>query len=93
MHLIGIEVKIRFHYVGSLKDKRRIVKSILDKTRHKFQISTAEVDYQDSLQEAALGFGIATNNQQHAETILQKVINFIDTQSEVEIYNIEWIST
>lgn len=91
MHLVGIEVNIRFHYLGSLKDKRRIVKSILDKTRHKYQISTAEVAHHDSLVEANLGFGMATNNRQHAETILQKVINYIDTQSEVEIVNIEWI--
>lgn len=91
MYLIGIEVNIRFQYVGSLKEKRRIVKSILDTTRHKFQISTAEVNYHDSLQEAALGFGMVTNNRQHAETILQKVVNYIDTQSEVEIFNIDWI--
>lgn len=91
MELIGVEVYIRFHYIESLKDKRRIVKSILDKTRHKYQISTAEVDYQDSLKEASLGFGMVTNNRQHAETILQKVINFIDTQSEVEIFKIEWV--
>ena len=92
MYLVGIEVKIRFYSVHSLKEKRRIVKSILDKTRHKFKISTAEVDYHDSLDQAALGFGIVTNNHKHAETILQKVINQIDTESEAEIYNIDWIS-
>jgi len=91
MHLVGIEVNIRFFYLESLKDKRRIIKSILDTTRHKYHISTAEVGYHDSLQNASLGFGIVTNNRQHAETVLQKVINYIDTQSEVEIYNIEWI--
>ncbi|HLR89256.1 MAG TPA: DUF503 domain-containing protein [Atopostipes sp.] len=91
MYLIGIEVNIRFHYLSSLKDKRRIIKSILDTTRHKYQISTAEVGYHDSLQESALGFGMVTNNRQHAETILQKVINHIDTQSEVEIFNIDWV--
>lgn len=93
MHLVGIEVSIRFFYLGSLKDKRRIVKSILDTTRHKYHISTAEVDNHDNLQKASLGFGMVTNNRQHAETVLQKVINYIDTQSEVEIFNIDWIET
>lgn len=91
MNLIGIEVYIRFHYVESLKDKRRIIKSILDKTRHKYQISTAEVGDLDSLDTSSLGFGMVTNDPKHAEVILQKVINFIDTQSEVEIFKIEWL--
>ena len=62
MNLIGIEVYIRFHYVESLKDKRRIIKSILDKTRHKYQISTAEVGDLDSLDTSSLGFGMVTND-------------------------------
>lgn len=90
MYLIGIKITIHFYHVNSLKDKRRIVKSVLDRIRSKFKISTAEVDFLDRLDRGGLGFGIVSNNRQHAEKLLQKVINQIDLLSEVEIIDIEW---
>ena len=83
MHLIGIKVTVHFYYVASLKEKRRIIKSITDRVRHKYKISAAEVDYLDSLDRGSLGFGVVSNNRQHAETVLQKVLNQIDTISEI----------
>lgn len=91
MHLVGIEVILHFYYVDSLKDKRRIVKSIVDHVRSRYKISAAEVDYLDSLERGSLGFGLVTNSRKQAEKVLQKVINHIDIQSEVEIVDIEWL--
>ena len=34
-------------WVTSLKEKRMVVKSLVEKTKHKFNISAAEVDCQD----------------------------------------------
>ncbi len=91
MHLIGIEIHLRFQYLESLKDKRRIIKSILDKTRYKYHVSSSEVGHLDSLIESSIGFGVVSNSRVHAEKVLQNVINYIDTLSEVEILTIEWI--
>ncbi len=91
MRLVGIEVKLHFHYLESLKAKRRIIKSILDKTRHKFHVSSAEVGQQDSLIESILGFAVVSNEFVHAEKNLQQVINYIDQVSEVEIISVEWL--
>lgn len=90
MHLIGIKVTFHFYYVESLKEKRRIIKSITDRVRSKFKISVAEVDYLDSLDRGALGFGVVSNNRNHAEQILQKVLNQIDIISEIEVIQVEW---
>ncbi len=91
MHLIGIELTLHLYDVGSLKEKRRIIRSILDHTHHHFHISTAEISYLDSLGRSALGFGLATNNLQTGEKVLQKVINYVDQQTEVEIINVDWL--
>ena len=91
MHLMGIKVTIHFHYITSLKEKRRIIKSVTDCVRHKFRISTAEVDYLDSLDLGSLGFGVVSNNRQHAETILRKVLNQLDILSEIEVIEVEWM--
>lgn len=90
MHLIGIKVIFHIYYVESLKEKRRIIKSVTDRVRHKYKISAAEVDYLDSLDRGSLGFGVVSNNKQHAETVLQKVLNQIDSISEIEVIEVEW---
>ena len=61
----------------SLKDKRKIVKSLCDRTRVKFQISIAEVADNDVLQVATLGFSCTSNSARHAAGIMQAVLSYI----------------
>lgn len=91
MHLLGIEVTLHLYSVQSLKEKRRIIRSILDRSHHKYKVTNAEVNYMDNLSRAGLGFAIISNDSQTAEKILQKVINLIDQLSEVEIIEIDWV--
>jgi len=71
--------KIRLHLPEnqSLKEKRRIVKSIISRLRNQYNISIAEVDDQDLWQLATLGITCVSNHNQHVDEILSKVINFI----------------
>lgn len=73
-------LQVIFHipYSTSLKDKRRIVKSIKEKMIHRFKLSVAEIDLQDSLQYAQLGAALVSNSREFGEGILNKVINFIE---------------
>ena len=54
----------------SLKDKRRIVKSLKDRLHNRFNVSAAEVDHQDSWQRAALACSVVTTERRHAEEVL-----------------------
>lgn len=54
----------------SLKDKRRIVKSLKDRLHHQFNVSAAEVDHHDSWQRAALACSVVTTERRHAEEVL-----------------------
>lgn len=89
--MVGIELTLHLYEVASLKEKRRIVRSILDYIQHHFHISTAEIGYLDSLGRSTLGFGLVTNNLQNGEKVLQQVINYVDEQATVEIITIEWL--
>lgn len=91
MHMLGIEVTLHLYAVNSLKEKRRIIRSILDHSHHQYKVSNAEIGFLDSLSRSTLGFGLVTNDLQLAEKILQKVINYIDQQSEVEIITVSWL--
>ena len=54
----------------SLKDKRRIVKSLKDRLHQKFGVSAAEVDHQDLWQRAAIAAAVVSGDARHAEEVL-----------------------
>ena len=58
MAAIGVlTLELRLENSHSLKEKRHVVKSLKDRLRHKFNVSVAEIDYQDLWQRAAAGGG------------------------------------
>lgn len=91
MILTGVEVTLRLFEIYSLKEKRRIVKSIIDKMHHKYNVSSAEVDEMDNLNKAVLGFVVVSNNKRLNDKILRNVLNNIDTFYESEIVHTDWI--
>jgi len=63
---------------ASLKDKRRVVKSLKEKLIHKFRVTAAEVDLQDSLQFSQLGAAYVSNSRDFGESIMNKALNFVE---------------
>lgn len=75
---IGIlQVKLHFPENQSLKEKRRIVKSIVTRLRNQYNVSVAEVDAQDLWQIAVLGIACVSNHNQRVNETLSRIINFI----------------
>lgn len=54
----------------SLKDKRRIVKSLKDRLTSRFAVSAAEVEHQELWQRAALAAAVVSGERRHAEDVL-----------------------
>ncbi len=54
----------------SLKDKRRVLKSLKDRLHNRFNVSAAEVDHQDSWQRAALACSVVAAERRHVEEVL-----------------------
>lgn len=79
----------RASWVGSLKEKRMVLKSLMEKTRHKFHISIAEVDTQDIHQILTIGFACVSNETQHVEQMMEKVIDFMEQNTEAELLDIQ----
>jgi uncharacterized protein len=61
----------------SLKDKRRVVRSLLDRLRHRFRVAAAEVEDNDVHNHAVLGFAAVSNDVRHAQSILTQVVEFV----------------
>jgi uncharacterized protein YlxP (DUF503 family) len=92
MHVGVCRISFRLPENGSLKGKRRVLKSITSRVANKFNVSVAEVDHNDVWQLATLGISCVSNNKRHANEVLSKVVDYItDARLEIEMldYNIE----
>ena len=69
----------------SLKDKRRVLLSLKDRLREKFNLSVAEVDRQDLWQKAVLGLACVANEGRHVNQVCDQALNLIRTVHAVEI--------
>ena len=69
-----IQLIIELPEMESIKDKRRIVKSLKEKLIRRYKITVAEVDLQDSLAFAQLGAAVVSNSKIHGEKIMQKAL-------------------
>jgi uncharacterized protein YlxP (DUF503 family) len=87
-------MKILFALSGveSLKDKRRIVRSVRDRLQKKFHLSAAEVDLQDSLSFAEIGAALVSNNKDFGETVLQKAFTMIEDDVPARIQDVSFYS-
>jgi uncharacterized protein YlxP (DUF503 family) len=84
------KIKLHIPENQSLKDKRRVVKSIIFRLRNHYNISIAEVDDNDLWQIATLGISCVSNNDQLVDEIMTSIINFIaHNYPELEIVNQE----
>ncbi len=72
---------------GSLKAKRAEVRPILDGARHRFRISAAEVDHQDTWQRSALGFAVVSASAAQVAAVLDDVERFVWSRPGVEVLN------
>ena len=63
---------------NSLKDKRRVLKSMLEKVKSRFNVSIAEVDQQDLWQRATVAFACVSNERAHADSTLSAVVRYLE---------------
>ncbi|MDR1466756.1 MAG: DUF503 domain-containing protein [Treponema sp.] len=74
--------------VGSIKEKRRVIRSIKDKLQQRFRVSVAEVDLQDSLSFAQIGAAVVSNSKGFGETIMNKAFQIIENETPVRIQDV-----
>lgn len=86
-----LSAKIVFHipWAASLKDKRQVKRSVMDKTRQKFNISIAEVDTQDVHQILTLGIAVVSGESLHARNMLEEIIRYMEENADAELVSVE----
>ncbi len=79
----------------SLKEKRHIVKSIIDRLKSRFNASVAEVDLNDRWKNAVIGFACVSNQTAHADSMMANIVNFVENDARAVLvdYSTEIIHT
>jgi uncharacterized protein YlxP (DUF503 family) len=84
--IIGVlTVELFLGEANSLKEKRRVVKGIIDRIKSRFNVSVAEVGEQDTWQRCILGISFVSCEQAHVHRALAAVVRFIEAQGTVFI--------
>jgi uncharacterized protein YlxP (DUF503 family) len=74
--------------VDTIKEKRRIIRSLKDKLHRRFHMSAAEVDLQDSLSFAQIGGALVSNSRTFGESVMHKAFEMIENEVPVRIQDI-----
>jgi len=80
----ALKIRLMIHGSMSLKDKRRVLKSMKDRAS-KFNASIAEVDDNEMWQTATLGIAFVSNDAVHVNTMMDKFMESIINNMETEI--------
>lgn len=73
MACIGLlTLTLHLNHSHSLKDKRQVVRSLKDRLRRHFNVSVAEIDYQEVWQRAVIAVVTVAESRSYAEELLQR---------------------
>lgn len=84
-----MSITLRASWSHSLKEKRMVVKSIIQKLKNKFNISVAEVDQQDIHQTIVIGVVGICGTTSQLDSTMEHIITYIESNTDAEIIDIQ----
>ena len=93
MHVAVVQVELHIPTSRSLKEKRAALRPIVEGIRHRFQLSVAEVGYQDKWQRALVGMAVVSDSYGHAVDVVDNIERWVWSKPEVEVSRFEtnWV--
>jgi len=88
LHVLALEVDLHLPQVRSLKEKRAVVRPIIEGCRHRYSVAAAEVDHQDRWQRAGIGIAAVASSAGHVEEVADAVERFVWSFPEVEVISV-----
>ena len=84
--IVGILwIDVRVGSSNSLKDKRRIIKSLTTRIRRSFNVSISEIDCQDLWQRSQLGVAFLTTEVRFAQSVLSRIVDAVERHRDITL--------
>lgn len=88
MHVAALRLELRIRDARSLKDKRRVIKTLSSHLARTFNVSVAEVDHQDLWNRATLGVAVVAPQASQLDRILHSVERHMRERTDAELIGV-----
>lgn len=87
-----LKVALFIPQANSLKDKRRVIKSVKDRLRNGFNVSIAEIGDQDIRRSAKLGVAVISEDSSYANGVLSRIQDIMGSLKDAVLTHceLEW---
>ena len=89
MHIASAKLTFYIPHAASLKDKRQVCRSLIDKARHRFNAAIAEVGTQDIYRTLTIGIAVVSGEIAHAQRCLDEIIRYMEENADAELAEVE----
>ena len=89
VHVGLLTVDLRIPEARTLKDKRQVLQSLLDRAGARFNVSAAEVAYNDEHTRSQVAIACVGNSAAHCNEVLDNVLGLIDAEGRAEVTRVE----
>lgn len=89
MFIAAIRLELSIPHAGSLKAKRQVLLSLIERVRSRFGAAVAEVGEQDLWQRSVVGIALVSGEEGHVRDMAAKVVGFVESHFEGEVCSIE----
>jgi len=88
--IVGVmTAQLHLQGIGSLKEKRSIVKSLTARLKSRFNVSVAEVDRQDSKISSVVGIAVVSNNTGFIDQQFDAIVTFMQRDGRFYLASVE----
>jgi len=92
--IVGLcTLEIFIPHAHSLKEKRKVVRSLIDRERGRHNVSVSEVEHQDLWQRAGIAMAAVGTSRRHLEAMFEEILRDIETTvaAEVVAHDVEFL--
>jgi len=89
MYVLSAKLTFSISDAVSLKDKRQVRRSLIEKTRQRFNVSISEVGAQDAHKTLIIGIAVLSGEMAHAQNSLDEVIRFMENNPNAELTGVD----
>jgi hypothetical protein len=89
MHVGLLRVDCRIPGSQSLKDKRRVLSSTVERIKRRYNVAACECEYQDQWQRALLAIVTVNTERRNLESTLGHIREFLECSRELDVVDSE----
>ncbi len=88
-----LTLRLLLHDANSLKEKRHVVNSALDRIRARWNVSACQLDTHDRWNDALLGIAIVSNDRRAAGRVLNHIRDFAEGDGRFDVAEVscDWL--